>query len=80
MHQIAEFTSGLSFRENFIVKFTPEFQQRAWRGEEYIVWVEGHPQPTDKEIQLFYDDGDESSEEYPDIICCPSDIQSIRKI
>jgi hypothetical protein len=79
MQQIGEFLEGMLVRDQFIVNFTTEFQARERRGEEYVVWVE-HFDPNRDTVQFFYDDGDELSDEYPDIICRPEDITSIRKI
>jgi hypothetical protein len=79
MEQIATFLEGMFRRDQFIVNFTSEFQRREWRGEEYIVWIERFD-PQSTTIQLFFDDGDELSDEYPDIICRPEDITALRKI
>ena len=79
MQKVAEFLEGLMVREQFIVNFTRDFQLRERRGEEYIVWV-GHFNPNKDTIQRLYDDGDEFSDEYGEIICRPEDIASMREI
>ena len=80
--QIVDLLTTISqdFRKEFEIQFKADFARKEWKMGAYIVWMESTFNPTKEYHQFFYDDGDEYSDEYPDICCTIDDIAYVRKL